>query len=210
VIPIVGFGAGSHCRSLIDAIQSAGVYEVVAVGDDDPGMFGQTVRGVPIVAFHELAVLAGHAFVGVGGITDSGPRTRAFQSLTLAGFRLPAVIHSRAAVCDQATIEDGAQILVGAIVNDTAHIGVGAIINSGAIVEHDCRIGDHTHVAPGAVFGGNVTVGDGCHIGLGATIREGLTIGDQALIAAGAVVLHDVPAGEWVCGVPAHEMRRAA
>ena len=33
--PIIGYGAGGHARSLLEAIRSAGVYEAVALVDDN-------------------------------------------------------------------------------------------------------------------------------------------------------------------------------
>ena len=47
-IPIIGYGAGGHARSLLEAIASRGRYEVVALVDDDPALEGTTVLGVPV------------------------------------------------------------------------------------------------------------------------------------------------------------------
>lgn len=203
---IVGYGAGSHARALIESIRSGYEYKVVAVADESL-MAGFLILGVPVVAPAELPP-CDHAFVGVGGITDAEPRTRVFQLLSNLGYALPPIIHASATISPLAEIARGAQILAGAIVTSGAIISQGAIINTGAIVEHDCVIGSHSHIAPGVTLGGDVYVGHGSHIGLGATVLQGVTIGDNALIAAGSVVLHDVPKETWVCGVPAKAMTR--
>lgn len=209
-VPVVGLGAGGHTRSLVDAIHSTNRYRVVAVADDDPDMVGKQILGVPIVAAAELKGLARYAFVGVGGITDSQPRTLTYRRLYRDGFRLLTIIHARASVSPYARLGAGVQILAGAVVNANAVLGNGVIVNSGAIVEHDCRVGDHSHIAPGAVLGGNVTVGDGCHVGIGAVVLQDGIVGNGSLIAAGAVVTRYVRQHEWVCGVPAHTLVRAA
>ena len=38
--PIVGLGAGTHAKSVLEAIRSAGRFEVVALVDDDPALAG--------------------------------------------------------------------------------------------------------------------------------------------------------------------------
>ncbi len=202
---IIGYGAGSHARAVIEAIRSGYEYRVVAVADDDV-VAPLTILGVPVVAPENLPTHE-HAFVGVGGITDAAPRIRVFQLLSGLGYALPPIVHGSATVSPLAVVERGGQVLAAAIITSGAIIGEGAIINTGAIVEHDCVIGAHTHIAPGVTLGGNVTVGAASHVGLGATILQGVTIGDDALIAAGSVVLHDVPDRGWVCGVPAKAMR---
>jgi sugar O-acyltransferase (sialic acid O-acetyltransferase NeuD family) len=209
-VPIVGVGAGTHVKSVLDAIRSSGRFEVAALVDDDPARAGADVLGFPIVGPDALERLAAHGvahgFVGVGGIGSSAARRGVFERLLVAGFELPPIVHASAVVSPWAQLGRGVQVLAGAIVNAGAEIGEDAIVNTGAIVEHDCGIGAHAHVAPGARLAGLVTVGDGAHVGLGAVVIEGIAIGAESLVAAGAVVIEDVADGARVAGVPAREM----
>ncbi len=203
-------GAGTHAKSLLEAIQSAAEFETVALVDDGQDRAGDLL-GVPVLsgtrALEELRSQGvRHGFVGVGGIEDSGPRQRVFERLREAGFELPPIVHGTAVVSPWARVGTGAQILALAALNADAEIGDGAIVNTGAIIEHDCRIGAHAHIAPGARIAGLVTVGSGAHVGIGAVVIEGVRIGAGALVAAGAVVLQDVEDGARVAGVPAREM----
>ena len=210
-IPIIGVGAGSHAKSVLEAIRSAGEFEVRAVVDDDSARGDDEILGVPVFSgggslerFHSEGVR--HAFVGVGGTKESGPRQHVFERLREAGFELPQIAHRTASVSPWARVGIGAQILALAVVNADADIGDGVIVNTGAIIEHDCRIGAHAHVAPGAKVAGLVTVGQGAHIGIGAVVIEGVRIGAGALVAAGAVVVRDVEDGARVAGVPARPL----
>jgi UDP-perosamine 4-acetyltransferase len=210
-IPIVGLGAGTHAKSVLEAIRSGGRFEAEALVDDDAGRAGADLLGVPVVAGRtalESLRIEGvrHAFVGVGGTRDSGPRRRVFDRLREAGFELPPVVHAAASVSSWARLGSGAQVLAAAVVSADAEIGDGAIVNTGAIVEHDCRIGEHAHVAPGVRLGGLVTVGAGAHVGIGAVVIEGVRVGAGALVAAGAVVVRDVEDGARVAGVPARPL----
>jgi UDP-perosamine 4-acetyltransferase len=201
--PIVGYGAGGHARSLMDAIATGGVYELVAFVDDDAARAGTDMHGVPVVGTFDAVREVGHAFVGIGGVTDRDPRRAAFAKLRAEGFELPPIVHGTASVSALATLGAGAQILAGAVVNTAAVLGDGAIVNTGAIVEHDCVIGTSAHLGPRAVVGGDAEIGESAHVGMGAIVIEGIRVGEGAFIAAGAVVTRDVPAGERVAGVPA-------
>lgn len=208
LIPIVGLGAGTHAKSLLDAIRSANVYDPKAIVDDDPERAGDEILGVQVVSAADglegfLNDGVRHAFTGVGGTTDSGPRRRVFERLRDAGFELPPIAHATASISPDAQVGPGAQIFAYAVVNAGAEIGAGVIVNTAAIVEHDCRIGAHAHIAPGALLAGLVTVGEGAHVGIGAAVIEGIRIGDGALVGAGAVVIRDVEDGARVVGVPA-------
>jgi sugar O-acyltransferase (sialic acid O-acetyltransferase NeuD family) len=209
-VPIVGLGAGSHAKSVLEAIRSAGRFEVAALVDDDPARAGGEVLGFPIVGPDALERLGAdgvtHAFAGVGGVGSSSARRRVFERLLAAEFELPAIVHAAAIVSPWARLGRGAQVLAGAVVNAGAEIGDGVIVNTGAIVEHDCRLGAHAHIAPGARLAGLVTVGEGAHVGLGAIVIEGVQIGAAALVAAGGVVIRDVPDGGRVAGVPARPL----
>ena len=213
-LPILGIGAGTHARSVLEAIRSAGRFEVVALADDDASRAGSELLGFPVVAAAEVDRLraegVAHAFAGVGGVGSSAARKQVFERLLAAGFEVPPIVHASAVVSPWAELGRGVQVLAGAIVNAGAVIGDDVILNTGAIVEHDCRIGAHAHVGPGARLAGLVVVGEEAHVGIGAVAIERIEIGAGALVAAGAVVVRDVPAGARVAGVPARAMRSKA
>jgi sugar O-acyltransferase (sialic acid O-acetyltransferase NeuD family) len=209
-VPIIGYGAGGHAKSLLEALRSEGRFEVVAMVDDDPARDGGDLLGVPVVErpVESWRDEVEHAFVGIGGVAAVDARRRAFARLEAAEFVLPPVVHPSATVSEWAELGRGAQILAQGVVNASARIGDGAIVNTGAIVEHDCVLGRSAHLGPRAVIGGNVEVGEGAHVGMGAVVVEGLRIGAGAFVAAGAVVVADVPDGEHVAGVPAKPRSR--
>jgi UDP-perosamine 4-acetyltransferase len=209
-VPIIGYGAGGHAKSLLEALRSEGRFDVVAMVDDDPAHDGMDLLGAPVTArpVESWRDEVEHAFVGVGGVTSVAGRRAAFARLEAAGFVLPPVVHASATVSERAELGRGAQILAHAIVNAAARIGDGAIVNTGAIVEHDCVLGASSHLAPRAVIGGDVAVGADAHVGIGAVVVEGLRIGAGAFVAAGAVVVRDVPDHALVAGVPATQRSR--
>jgi UDP-perosamine 4-acetyltransferase len=209
-VPIVGLGAGTHAKSVVEAIRSSGRFEIVALVDDDPGRGGSELLGIHVEGPEALdrvrAQGVGHAFAGIGGIGSSTARTSAFTRLVSEGFELPPIVHATASVSGWARIGPGCHILAHAVVNAEAELGENVIVNTAAVVEHDCRIGAHVHIGPGALVAGLVGIGEDAHIGIGAVVIQEIEIGAGALVAAGAVVVDHVPAGARVAGVPARPM----
>jgi len=209
-LPIVGLGAGTHAKSLLEALRSSGAFDVVALVDDDPARVGAELLGLPIRGAETLAELrdegVADAFAGIGGVGSSEARKSAFSRLLDEGFRLPPIIHAAAHVSSFARVGHGCHVLAAAVINADAELGDNVIVNTAAVVEHDCRIGSHVHVGPGALLGGLVTLEADAQIGMGAVVIQERTIGARAFVAAGAVVVDDVPAGARVAGVPARPL----
>ena len=203
-------GGGGHCRSVLDSVRAAGIYDEFGIIDFAEG----GCAGVPVIGRDEdipRLVREGwtDGIITVGSAGNTGIRRRLYAMLKEqdCGLRLPAVIDPAAAVSAGAEIREGAFIGKRAVVNTGAVIGECAIINSGAIIEHDCRIGALAHVSPGAVCCGQVQVGEGAHIGAGSAVRQLVRIGERAVIGIGSVVIRDIPAGATAYGNPCRVVR---
>ena len=212
MVPVIGLGAGGHARVVIEVLQLTGNYELVGLLDANPELWNTSVLGVPVLG--DDSVLpelyrrgVHHAFMGLGGTGDTGPRKQLYERAQREGFLPVGDIHPQAVISPSAQLGKGPTVMAGVLINAVANLGDNVIVNTGAIVEHDCVIGDHVHIATGARLASTVRVGQGAHVGAGATVRQNITIGEGVIVGVGAVVVKDVPAHTVVVGVPARPLR---
>ncbi len=202
-------GAGGHARviaSVIDAAHRAGqnitLAGFVSPAKDDAKAQQWLGADSDLSRLREAGIIDSF-IVGVGSThANNQLRVRLFELGLAAGLQAETIIHPTAIIAPDTTIDKGAVIMAGAILNTGVQIGSNAIINTGAIIDHDSKIGDHSHVAPGAVLSGDVSIGSLALIGVGASIMQSCKIGNQVTIGAGAVIISDIPSGTVAVGNP--------
>ncbi len=202
-------GAGGHGKVVIDALSSAGDFEIVGVIDDDEEKIGQQVLGVPVVgSCAQLSSLAVRYRVDGAALAlgDNRNRERLFRQVKEAGLAVVRVIHPSACISRFAVLGEGVVVLAGSVINPGSVLGDNVCVNTCASVDHDNHLDYSCHVFPNATLAGGVYVGEYSYIGTGAVVIPNRRIGRFAYVGAGAVVLEDVTEGVKVAGVPAREI----
>lgn len=189
--PIIVLGAGGHASVLVDMLRRQGVVPLALVAPA-AGTPRAVLANIPLW-HHEEKILAHHPdevvlVNGIGSLPGNPLRAALFARYRALGYRFASVVSAQAMVSDYAVLEEGCQVMAGAIIQAGTRIGANSIINSGAIVDHDCHIGSDNHVAPGAVLSGDVVTGERVHIGTGAAVIQGISIGTDAVVGAGATL----------------------
>src|SRR5260370_16150009 len=132
---IIGVGAGGHAKSVIDAVRSTGLWNIVGLIDANRDLWGTTIMGCSILGGDEelqglLRKGVTHAFIGIGGVSDNTARTKIFKQLVQLGLTLPPICHRTSIVSPSASLDIGSVILAGAIVGADARLGKNVVVNS--------------------------------------------------------------------------------
>jgi len=198
-------GASGHGKVVADTAQQSGWDEVVFFDDAWPAL--EVNGSLPVVGDTQALLARVSAFSGVAVAIGNNrirlAKLREFQKIRVS---LPALIHPRAYVADDALLEAGAVVFAAAVVQPGSVIGAGCIVNTAATVDHDCVLAAGVHVCPGAHLAGGVNVGECSWIGIGSAVNQYLTIGADVTVGAGAAVVSDVPGCQTLVGVPARNL----
>ena len=193
---LILIGGGGHCKSCIDVIEQAGIFQIVGIVDV-PEKLHKKIFGYEIIATDDdlprLVKEYDNFLITLGQIKSPEKRIRIFQTLKESGAKLPVIISPLAYVSKHVEIGDGTIIMHNALINAGAKIGSNCIINSKALIEHDAIIGDHCHIATGAVINGGVRVGSRTFFGSNAVCKEYIEIGENAVIGCGAKIIKNIP-----------------
>lgn len=206
---IVIFGAGGHAKTVIDTVESQGVFCIKGLLDGNK-QAGEIVYGYEVLGDTSWLVKSGAFIDGIiVAIGDNWRRSSVVQSIKNLQPDLPFVtaIHPNAHVARGASIGEGSVLMAGSVVNSDAKIGEQAILYPGASVDHDSVIGRFVSFAPRAVTGGNVTIGDYSAIAIGAALIHNVEIGQHCVIGAGSTVIHPIPDRSVAYGTPAKTVR---
>ncbi len=207
---VIVLGAGGHARVLIEALRSREISVFGVAGPDCSG--AAAIPNVNFIGDDQVVAAMNPSEVwlvnGCGNRASAeGPglseRRQLYEKFSSLRFKFPPVVHARAVVAADAKIEDGSQVMAGAVVQSGVHIGPNVILNTGSIVEHDCSIEAHSHIAPGAVLCGAVRVGEEAHVGAGSIILQGRFVGKGAVVGAGQVIRSNVPNSAVLAQLPA-------
>lgn len=203
--PLIIIGSGGHASVVADILLNQGE-KILATVSPDEIKDNSPLKGIKRLITDEslidtYAPSEVDLINGLGALPGNDVRLKLFNYFTERGYKFKSVIASSAIIAGGVVLEDGVQIMHGAIVQTNAHISKNCIINTGSVIEHDCIIGCHNHIAPNATLSGGVITGSKVHVGTGANIIQGITVGQEAVVGAGCTVIRDVPEGQVI--VPA-------
>ena len=202
--PLILIGGGGHCKSVIEAAESAG-YQIMGVLDL-PEELGKPVLATKVVGTDDdipAYVDKAEFVITVGFIKSPATRIKLYNKVKEAGGRLATIIASTAYVSKYATIGEGTVVMHHAFVNAGAKVGANVILNTFTNVEHDAVIGDQCHISTGTMVNGECVVGERCFIGSQSVLANGITVGDDIVVGAGSLVRKSISQKGIYSGNPA-------
>jgi len=187
--PLVLVGGGGHCKSVIEAAESAG-YSILGVLDM-PEDVGKTILSTKVIGTDDdipAYVDKAEFVITVGFIKNPATRIKLYNRIKEAGGKLATIIASTAYVSKYAEIGEGTVVMHHAFVNAGAKVGINVILNTYTNIEHDAEIGDQCHISTGTMVNGECQVGKRCFIGSQSVLANCITIGDDIIVGAGSLV----------------------
>ncbi len=189
---IILLGAGGHCHSCIDVIESGTIFNIAGIVEQEGESQQNSVLGYPIIGYdNDLLTLKNsfdYAFVTVGQMGSSALREKLYNTLVKLNFIIPAIVSPFALVSKHAVINSGTIVMHHACVNAGAIIGNNCILNTKALIEHDSKVGGNTHVSTGTIVNGDTIIGSNCFIGSNATVVNGAKLPDDYFFKSGKVI----------------------
>jgi sugar O-acyltransferase (sialic acid O-acetyltransferase NeuD family) len=187
-------GAGGHASVIADALKLSDREILGFVTPDlklDTEFCGKTVLGDDLVISNyspddiELAN-------GIGALPKKNLRWKLAAIMYKQGYSFTTVIHPNAVIASDVCLDDGVQVMAGAVIQSGTKIGRNTIINTGVLLDHDCSIGMNSHLATGVICSGGVMIGRNTHLGTGTMVIEYTSIGNDCIIAAGSTVYKNI------------------
>lgn len=181
-------GAGGHGRSVAEAAELSGLFEVVGFLDDALPV-GSDVLGCPILG--AMATMANQLAVcdkAIVAIGNNALRQSLTQQLAAVGLDVETVIHPRACVSPSAVVGKGSAVMAGAVVGTEAKLGLGVIVNCGAVVDHHARVDDFGHLGVNACMAGGSMLGRGAWMQAGSALGYGVSVPAETILQPGAAM----------------------
>lgn len=179
-------------------------YEVVAFTVDDDYVNSETLLGLPVVPFSQIAKryppLQYEMHVALSYSRLNQLRQEKYEQTKEKGYTLASYVSSKSVTWPDLTIGDNCFILENQTIQPTVKIGSNVMIWSGNHIGHGSVIGDHTYIASHVVISGHCTIGQRCFFGVNATVRDFCSIGNDCFITMDASITRNVSEGAVVLG----------
>ena len=201
--------AGGLGREVLASLRLANEYRIFGFLDDDAGLHGTRVDGVPVLGGIADAVNYPRCrFLACAG--SGAARAQMLATLDRAGIgedRFATYVDPGVHLPEGCTVGTGSILLAGTVLTTAVTVGRHVAVMPNTTLTHDDVLEDYATLAAGVCLGGDVRVGAGAYLGMGASVREGVRIGRGAVVGMAAAVLQDVPDDQTWAGVPARALQ---
>jgi len=208
---IVVIGSHGRAKTVIDTIETQGLYKIVGLIDDfrqvgekiwEYKVLGRIEDLPRIVDEYSSPNIA----IAIGDNLGREMVAEKIHQLSPA-VHFPCIVHPNNVISRNVSIGEGTYIGPQVRIAPDCRIGKFCILLSSLNVGHDVMMGDFSSIAAGAVIGGNVKIGFATAISLGVSINQRVIVGEHTIIGTGAIVVRDIPPYVVTYGNPAKIIR---
>lgn len=197
--------ASGLAREALGVATLAGGYDDIRVLDDDPGLWGATLGGHPVVGGidHARRYKRHQVLVCTGSGAVRRSLVARLADLGVAQDRYATVVHPSASIGTGCRVDAGSVVLAGVVMTADVEVGRHVVVMPHVTLTHDDVVDDFVTLCAGVTLGGGVRVRSGAYLGMSASVRHGVRVGRDAVLGMGAALVRDLPDDETWVGVPA-------
>ncbi|BCL60567.1 hypothetical protein DGMP_12600 [Desulfomarina profundi] len=192
-------GAGGGGVITLDAIARTLHQRAVGILDNNSGLKGKTLMGVPVLGTNDMAwELWEKKFFDAAIIVvtaDIGQREELFEWVKMEGIPLTNVIDPLAEIRTNCSLGTGNLIMANCFLAACVKLGDNNFLASHVCIEHHSVVGSHCTFGPRTTTSGAVTIGNRIKFGMGVLVEPYLEIGDNSVIPSGIVLNSSLSAG---------------
>ena len=180
-------------------------YEVVAFTVDDEFVDDDSLLGLPVIPFSEIAnefppeENAMHVALSYSKLNQL--RQEKYEQVKGVGYKLASYICSKSVTWSDLEIGDNCFVLENQTIQPTVKIGNNVMLWSGNHIGHGTVIRDHAYISSHVVIAGHCDIGQRCFLGVNSTIKDFVTLGDDCFVAMDASIVNDLEDGVVALGV---------
>ncbi|MDP6474181.1 MAG: acetyltransferase, partial [Alphaproteobacteria bacterium] len=178
---LIIFGAGQTAEVAHFYFTNDSAYDVVAFTVNAEYITADTLFGLPVVPFEDVAEKfppAGHdMFVAVTYSGLNKIRAQKLNETKAKGYTCPSYVSSKATVWPGLNHGENCLILEDNTIQPHVTIGDDVYLWSGNHIGHHSVLRDHVYIASHVVVSGAVEIGEYSFIGVNATLRDNIRIG---------------------------------
>jgi sugar O-acyltransferase (sialic acid O-acetyltransferase NeuD family) len=192
---VVVFGVGRIAELAHFYLRHDSPHEVIGFTVDSDYVTDSEFRGLPVVAFEQVAERFPPADVEmllpISFRRMNHVRADRVAVAKEAGYGLISYVSSKATTFPGFQCGENCFILEDNTIQPFVEIGDNVILWSGNHIGHHTIIEDHVMVTSQVVISGGCTIEPHCFLGVNSTIRDETIIGRETLVGAGVTILQD-------------------
>jgi sugar O-acyltransferase (sialic acid O-acetyltransferase NeuD family) len=172
-------------------------YEVVAFSVEREYMGSDRFRGLPVIAFEDLAATLSpqehSVYVACTYTQLNRLRRRLMDAAREQGFALASYVSSRAFLAESATIGEHVFVFEDNTIQPFVAIGDNVVLWSGNHIGHHSTVEDNVFISSHVVISGSVVVGANSFLGVNSTIVNDIEIGRDNWLGPNCLITRTTP-----------------
>lgn len=197
--PLIIVGDSAFAEIAYEYFTHDSPYQVVAFSVERSFLKKETLFGLPVIAFEDLAEHfspAGHAvFVAATYTQVNRLRTRLSTTAKDKGYTLASYVSSRSFVWRNASIGEHCFVFEDNTIQPFVKIDNNCVLWSGNHIGHHSVVRANCFISSHVVISGFCDIGENSFLGVNSTISNNVTLGRDNWIGPGVTVLKNTEPG---------------